>query len=63
VRRRHAPPRRARRRDAVLPVGAAGTMYHSMLVEIGGKVKRHREFVVFHSDRIYPEYLLAFNRV
>ena len=42
---------------------AAGTMYHSMLVEIGGKVKRHREFVVFHSDRIYPEYLLAFNRV
>ena len=47
----------------MLPVGAAGTMYHSMLVEIGGKVKRHREFVVFHSDRIYPEYLLAFNRV
>jgi len=41
----------------------AGTRYHSILVETGGKVKRHREFVVFHSERIYPEYLVAFHRL
>jgi hypothetical protein len=52
----------SRRELAPIPDSPPGTMYHSMLVEIGGKVKRHREFVVFHSDRIYPEYLLAFNR-
>lgn len=41
----------------------AGERYHSILVETGGKVKRHREFVVFHSERIYPEYLVAFHRL
>jgi hypothetical protein len=39
-----------------------GTPYHSILVEKGGRVKRHREFVCMHSDQTYPEYLIAFTR-
>lgn len=53
----------SKRELAAIPESPRGTHYHSMLVEIGGKVKRHREFVVFHSDTIYPEYLVAFHRV
>ncbi|KAL1528532.1 hypothetical protein AB1Y20_009875 [Prymnesium parvum] len=52
-----------KRELAPIPGSPNGVNYHSMCVEIGGKVKRHREFVVFHSDRIYVEYLVAFNRV
>lgn len=36
--------------------------YHSLQVEIGGRVHRHREYILTHSDRIYPEYLLAYSR-
>eukprot|EP00913_Durusdinium_trenchii_P032687 g30596.t1 len=36
--------------------------HHSLQVEVGGKVQRHREYVLTHSDRIYPEYLLAYSR-
>ena len=53
----------SKRELAPIPESPRGTLYHSMCVQIGGKVKRHREFVVFHSDRIYPEYVVAFNRV
>ena len=27
-----------------------------------GGVERHREFVCFHGERVYPEYLLAYER-
>jgi len=56
--------RGARARElAPIPDGlGGGELFHSMLVEIGGKLKRHREFVLFHSERIYPEYLMAFTR-
>lgn len=37
-------------------------LHHSLLVETGGKVARFREFVVFHGDRLYPEYLCAYKR-
>jgi len=37
--------------------------YHSMVVELGAAVKRFREFVQFHEARMYPEYLLAYQRV
>jgi len=36
--------------------------HHAMLAEVGGKIARYREFVVFHGDRIYPEYLVAYKR-
>lgn len=37
-------------------------LHHSLLVEVGGKVVRFREFISFHGDRIYPEYLVAYKR-
>lgn len=37
--------------------------YHSLLVETGGAVKRYREIVLFHGERIYPEFLVAYQRV
>ena len=37
-------------------------VHHSMIVEIGGRILRHREFLLYHSDSIYPEYLVAYQR-
>jgi len=37
--------------------------YHSLIAELGGKLSRHREFMLFDGDLIYPEYLLAYKRV
>merc|ERR1711879_1104131 len=37
--------------------------YHGLVVEMGKAVKRYREFVQFHEGRLYPEYLLAYQRV
>jgi ketosteroid isomerase-like protein len=36
--------------------------YHSLLVERGGRIHRYREFVIYHGDQIYPEYLVAYKR-
>lgn len=36
--------------------------FHSLLVETGGKVSRFREVILTHSERIYPEYLMAYSR-
>ena len=38
------------------------TMNTCMNEGIGGGVKRFREFVIFHGERVYPEYLLAYRR-
>ncbi len=32
------------------------------VAEVGARVKRFREFVVFHSDRVLPLYLVAYQR-
>lgn len=44
-------------------VPANTIQFHSLIAELGGKLSRHREFMVFDGDRIYPEYLLAYRRV
>ena len=28
----------------------------------GGFIKRYREFIVFHGEYIYPEYVIAYQR-
>jgi hypothetical protein len=35
--------------------------YHSLLADVSPPA-RYREFIVFHSENIYPEYLLAYQR-
>ena len=37
-------------------------LHHSLVAETGGKIARFREFVMYHGDRIYPEYLVAYQR-
>jgi hypothetical protein len=36
--------------------------YHSLLAELGGSIRRYREFVIFHGDHVYPEYVVAYRR-
>ena len=36
--------------------------YHSLVVETGGQVMRHREFVTFHREYVYPDFVVAYQR-
>jgi hypothetical protein len=36
--------------------------YHSLIAELGRAVIRYREFIIFHGERVCPEYLLAYQR-
>ena len=36
--------------------------YTTLVVEFGPTVKRFREFVTFHSEYVYPEYVIAYQR-
>lgn len=47
---------------AAIPGSSPPLLHHSLLVEVGGRIARYREFVLFHGDRIYPEYLVAYQR-
>ena len=48
---------------STVPGSSPAVHFHSLLAETGGRVQRHREFIVFHGNYIYPEYLLAYQRV
>mmetsp|Transcript_66098 Transcript_66098/g.158113 ORF Transcript_66098/g.158113 Transcript_66098/m.158113 type:complete len:555 (+) Transcript_66098:63-1727(+) len=48
---------------AAIPGSQPPLLHHSLIAETGGKLKRFREFIVFHGERIYPEYLVAYQRV
>ena len=36
--------------------------YHSLVAELGSRIVRFREFVIFHREYIYPEYVVAYRR-
>ena len=36
--------------------------YHALLADVLGVGGRYREAIVFHSELIYPEYVLAYQR-
>ena len=36
--------------------------HHSLIAELGSSIVRFREFVLFHGEYVYPEYLLAYHR-
>ena len=43
-------------RELSVAKGSKPSMHYSALVvETGGRVKRHREFIIFHSEQILPE--------
>lgn len=56
-----------KRELAIIPGSSPPIHYHTMIVECGPakesfKLTRHREIVAFHSERIYPEYVIAYQR-
>ena len=62
------PP--SRRQLKAVPGGYPGARihYHSLVAEKlprdqGGVIERHREFLQFHHERVYPAYLLAYRRI
>lgn len=63
-------PGAARRELKKVPGNYPGARmnYHSLVAETlpraqGGCVERHREFIQFNKERVYPAYLLAYRRV
>lgn len=59
--------REQRRELANIPGVEPPCRHHSLIMEPGGPpakrgVARYREFIVTHSDQVYPEYLLAIHR-
>ena len=36
--------------------------HHSLIAELGSSIGRFREFVLFHGEYVYPEYLIAYQR-
>mmetsp|Transcript_17426 Transcript_17426/g.44614 ORF Transcript_17426/g.44614 Transcript_17426/m.44614 type:complete len:106 (-) Transcript_17426:138-455(-) len=46
---------------ATVPGVSPSIHYHSLLADVSPP-KRYREFITFHSERIYPEYLVAYQR-
>eukprot|EP00931_Biecheleriopsis_adriatica_P019947 TRINITY_DN13450_c0_g1_i3.p1 TRINITY_DN13450_c0_g1~~TRINITY_DN13450_c0_g1_i3.p1 ORF type:complete len:615 (-),score=98.57 TRINITY_DN13450_c0_g1_i3:130-1974(-) len=52
-----------RRQLAQIPNVVPATPYQSLVAETGGKVARHREFIVFNGDCCKLEYLIAYRRV
>jgi len=47
---------------ASIPGALPVVNHHSLLAETGGRIQRFREFIVFHGDRVYPEWLVAYHR-
>eukprot|EP01065_Artemidia_motanka_P015098 TRINITY_DN18983_c0_g1_i1.p1 TRINITY_DN18983_c0_g1~~TRINITY_DN18983_c0_g1_i1.p1 ORF type:complete len:1736 (+),score=493.00 TRINITY_DN18983_c0_g1_i1:57-5210(+) len=52
----------ARRELMAVPDVDPPLPHHSLVAELGHVALRYREFVVFHSEQVYPEYLIAYRR-
>jgi hypothetical protein len=52
-----------KRELAVVPRASPPVHFHSLVAEIGPCIARFREFIVFHGSYIYPEYLVAYQRM
>ena len=47
---------------AAVPNVTPPVHYHALLADVISVNARYREVIVFHSELIYPEYLLAYQR-
>jgi len=45
------------------PISGTNYLYHSLVAETGNCIARYREFIQYHGSRVYPEYLMAYQRV
>jgi hypothetical protein len=37
-------------------------LHHSLIAELGAAIVRYREFVLFHSEYVHIDYLIAYHR-
>ena len=51
-----------KRELVAVPRCSPAVHYHSLLAETGGTIDRYREFIVFHGEYLYPEYVIAYQR-
>ena len=51
-----------RRELTTVPGVSPPVHYHSLLADVLEVSARYREVVVFHSERVYPEYVMAYQR-
>jgi len=51
-----------KRELCAIPGSKPPLLHHSLIAETGKMLMRFREFIVYHGDRIYPEYLVAYER-
>ena len=47
---------------ADVPHVSPSMFHHSLIAELGSSIGRFREFVLFHGEYVYPEYLIAYQR-
>ena len=47
---------------AAIPNMTPPMWYHSLVAELGRSLQRYREFVIFHNERVLPQYLIAYQR-
>ena len=47
---------------ATVPNVSPPVHYHALLADVLSAGKRYREFIVFHSEYLYPEYVIAYQR-
>ena len=47
---------------AAVPGVTPPVHYHALIAETGRTIARFREFISFHSEYVYPEYVLAYQR-
>lgn len=43
-------------------IPGTATRYHSLFCELGGKLARHREFMIYNANQMYIEYVIAYRR-
>ena len=47
---------------SVVPGVTPPIFHHSLIAELGNQIVRYREFVLFHSDHFYIDYVIAYHR-
>eukprot|EP00933_Yihiella_yeosuensis_P067156 TRINITY_DN7180_c3_g1_i1.p1 TRINITY_DN7180_c3_g1~~TRINITY_DN7180_c3_g1_i1.p1 ORF type:complete len:205 (+),score=29.06 TRINITY_DN7180_c3_g1_i1:23-616(+) len=54
--------RSSEKRELAQIPGTSDISYHSLIATTGGAVLRHREFVIFNSNQVKEQYIVAYRR-
>jgi len=51
-----------KRQLAAIPNTSPPVHYHTLVANVGGILKRHKEFIVFDSDRTMLQFVISYRR-